>query len=165
MARRALAAGHRIGNHTFSHRRPLGLLTAEEAREEFDRTTRAIAAVGETRRVFRPYGGGGRIGPHLLQASVVERMIAEKYTCVVWNVVPGDWRDPDGWLERAKGQVECRNWSLVVLHDIHARAMGHLEDFLRHLEAEKFEFREDFPPESTPIVDGRVTMGLERFSG
>jgi hypothetical protein len=139
-------------------------LTPEEAIEEFDATTRAIAALGETRRIFRPYGGGGKIGPHLMQRAVVERMVAERYTCVVWNVVPGDWRDPEGWLARAEGMVENHNWSLVVLHDIHAQAMRHLDAFLGHLVKQGFEFRQDFPPGCMPIVDGRIAMPLENFS-
>ena len=71
LAKAARSHGHWLGNHTFSHRTPLGLLPAEEALSEFDRAHAAIEQTGETRRLFRPYGGGGRQGKHLMQVPVV----------------------------------------------------------------------------------------------
>lgn len=164
MAKRSMALGHQIGNHTFSHKKPLGLLPPEEAASEFDRTTQALAAVGETKRLFRPYGGGGKLGPHLMQPSVVERLIRDRYTCVLWNCVSGDWKDPEGWLARATAIVDAQEWSLVVLHDINMASMQHLETFLQHLERENFEFRQDFPASCLPIVDGEIRMPIEQFS-
>jgi peptidoglycan/xylan/chitin deacetylase (PgdA/CDA1 family) len=164
LARQVLAGGHHIGNHTYSHTTPLGRLTAQEALAEFDATARAIARVGETRRLFRPYGGGGRQGPHLLQRAIVERMTAEGYTCVLWNCVPGDFRDPEGWLARAIAGVEAQNWPLVVLHDISLAAMQRLDPFLDYLEERDYEFRQDFPPQCTPVVDGRIMQDLRGIS-
>jgi peptidoglycan/xylan/chitin deacetylase (PgdA/CDA1 family) len=164
VARRVLEAGHWIGNHTYSHTTPLGLLTAEEALAEFDATARAIARVGETRRLFRPYGGGGRQGPHLMQRAIVDRMVEQGYTCVLWNCVPGDFRDPEGWLPRAIAGVEAQNWPLVVLHDISLAAMRHLDGLLDYLEGRRYEFQQDFPPQCTPIVGGRVARALVGIS-
>ena len=161
LARRALAEGHRIGNHTYSHRVPLGLLPAAEALREIDDTERAITAIGETRRLFRPYGGGGRIGKHLLQPCVVDLLVERQYTCVLWNCVPGDWRDPDGWMARALAAVETRDWSLVVLHDINLQAMRHLDGFIAELLQRGYEFSQDYPPDCTPIVDGKIVHAME----
>ena len=158
---RARAEGHWIGNHTYSHRTPLGLLPPDEAVRELNSTEQAIVAAGETRRIFRPYGGGGRIGKHLLQRSVVDLLIVRRYTCVLWNCVPGDWRDPEGWLERALLDIETRDWSLVVLHDIASGAMRHLERFLEELTSRGYQMRQEFPPECTPIVDGRILRPID----
>ena len=164
LARRALAEGHQLGNHTWSHKTPLGLLPAEEAVRELQETARVVEEAGETKRLFRPYGGGGKLGPHLLQPAVVERLVADRYTCVVWNSVPGDWRDPEGWLDRAIQGVEAAEWPLVVLHDISMPAMLHLEPFLKHLRSHDFEIRQEFPVSCTPIVDGRIVAPLDGIS-
>jgi peptidoglycan/xylan/chitin deacetylase (PgdA/CDA1 family) len=156
LMQRAIAEGHSIGAHTFSHTKPLGKMPAVEAVREFNMTEEAITAAGVDRRLFRPYGGGGKIGKHLMQRGVLDLLVERRYTCVLWNSVPGDWRDPEGWLGRAVSDIATRDWSLVVLHDINAAAMGHLDAFLDHLAGDGYEWRQDFPPDCTPIVDGRI---------
>lgn len=85
------------------------------------------------------------------------------YTCVLWNVVPGDFRDPDGWMDRALADCRTREWSLVVLHDRDNGAMRHLESFLRKLRDEGHDLIQDFPPDCTPIVNGKVVQPLDEF--
>lgn len=164
-ARRALNEGHRVGNHTYSHRTPLGDLSREAALDEFDRTEAALDgldALGERcHRLFRPYGGRGTVGPHLLHPAVVERMESGGHTCVLWNVVPGDFRYPDDWPQRALEACRAHEWSLVVLHDIYTSTLAHLDSFIRLLKDEGYEFAQDYPPECTPIVNGRVALPLE----
>lgn len=164
LARRALAEGHQLGNHTYSHKTPLGRLSQEEALKEFDDAAKIVASAGETKKLFRPYGGGGKLGPHLMQPAVVNRLVDELYTCVVWSCVPGDWRDPEGWLARAIEGVESAEWPLVVLHDVSLPAMLHLEAFLQYLKSHDFEIRQDFPPSCTPIIDGRIVASLDGIS-
>jgi peptidoglycan-N-acetylglucosamine deacetylase len=161
-ARRALDEGHRVGNHTFTHRTPLGELSREAALEEFDRTEAALNAIG-AQRLFRPYGGRGSVGPHLLHPAVVERLESGGYTCVLWNVIPGDFRYPDDWPRRALDACRAREWSLVVLHDIYATTLAHLDAFIRALKDEDFKFTQDYPPECTPIVNGRIVLPLEPY--
>src|SRR5271163_3929269 len=67
LAERAAAEGHRIGNHSFTHRVPLGLDPAPEAVErEIGATERVLGTLAQNPKLFRPFGGGGKIGPHLL---------------------------------------------------------------------------------------------------
>jgi peptidoglycan-N-acetylglucosamine deacetylase len=169
-ARRALEEGHRVGNHTFSHRTPLGDLSREAALDEFDRTEAALdllnGALGpRTHRLFRPYGGRGTVGPHLLHPAVVERLERGGHTCVLWNVVPGDFRYPDDWPQRAVEACRSREWSLVVLHDIHATTLAHLDSFLRQLKHEGYAFTQEYPPECTPIVNGRIVLPIGNYCG
>ncbi|HSP67942.1 MAG TPA: polysaccharide deacetylase family protein [Bryobacteraceae bacterium] len=163
LARRARREGHWIGNHTWSHTGRLGEMTREAALEEFDRTQQALAWLEQPVRLFRPRGGGGRLGKGLLNPAIVERLTAGGFTCVLWTSVPGDFRDPDGWVDRALADCRSRDWSLVVLHDIRNGAVKHLNSFLRKLAAEGHSFTQEFPPDCTPIVTGRVLQPLDQF--
>jgi peptidoglycan/xylan/chitin deacetylase (PgdA/CDA1 family) len=163
IARRAVEEGHHIGNHTFTHTTPLGKLSQAAALEEFDRTEQALASLDRPERLFRPYGGGGALGPHLLHPAVVEKLEAGGYTCVLWNSVPGDWQHPDDWVDRAMEDCRSHPWSLVVLHDLPTGAMAHLDRFIRQLLDEGMELTQDYPPDCVPILDGRIVLPLEPY--
>jgi peptidoglycan/xylan/chitin deacetylase (PgdA/CDA1 family) len=163
LARRASREGHWIGNHTWTHTGRLGEMTREAALQEFDRTQQALAWVEQPARLFRPRGGGGRMGKGLLHPAVAERLIAGGFTCVLWTSVPGDFRDPDGWMDRALVDCRSRDWSLVVLHDIPNGAVKHLDTFLGKLAAEGHSFAQEFPQDCTPILNGRVLQSLDEF--
>jgi len=163
LVRRARSEGHYIGNHTFSHATPLGELGREAALEEFERAERALAWLDQPKRLFRPYARAGRQGPHLLHPAVLERLQSGKYWCVLWNCVPGDWRDPEGWMARALEGCRSRPWSLVVLHDLPTGAMAHLDRFLRTLREEGMELTQEYPPECVPIVEGEIVLPREPY--
>ena len=166
LARRASREGYWIGNHTWSHVGRLGEGTREAALQEFERTEQALSWID--RRVqpvplFRPRGGAGRLGRGLLHPAVVDRLTLGGYTCVLWNSVPGDYRDPDGWMDRALADCRTREWSLVVLHDLPNGAMRHLDSFLQKLREDGHQFTQEFPPECTPIVGGKIVQPLDGF--
>jgi len=168
IAQRARAEGHLIGNHTFSHSTPLGELDGAAALAEFERTEQAldwlqIGAAPQQQRLFRPYGGKGAVGPHLLHPAVVEKMLAGGYTCVIWNSVPGDFRHPNDWVDVALADCVERPWSLMVLHDLPNGAMAHLDGFIRRLRAQGIEITQDFPPECTPIVNGKIVLPMAQY--
>jgi peptidoglycan-N-acetylglucosamine deacetylase len=163
LIRAASQAGHRIGNHTFSHITPLGELDRASALAEFEKAEKALAWLDQPNRYFRPYGRAGKLGRHLLHPAVVEKLEVGCYTCVLWNSVPGDWRDPHGWVGRAIQDCRSRLWSLVVLHDTPTGAMSHLDEFIRRLLDEAAEIVQDYPPECMPIVDGKVVGPIERY--
>jgi peptidoglycan/xylan/chitin deacetylase (PgdA/CDA1 family) len=164
IARRAIEEGHRVGNHTFSHTTPLGNLSREAALDEFEHTEQALASLNFSQKLFRPYGGGGSLGPHLLHPAVVEKLEAGGYTCVLWNSVPGDWQHPDNWVERAMEDCHSRPWSLVVLHDLPTGAMAHLDRFIRQLLDEGMELTQEYPPDCVPILNGRIVSPIEQFT-
>ena len=164
IARRALAEGHRVGNHTFTHSTPLGRLSREAALDEFERTEQAVIALGEQPlRLFRPYGGRGTMGPHLLHPAVLEKLEQGFYTCVLWNCVPGDFKYPNDWPRRAFEDCRSRDWSLVVLHDLPGGAMAHLDSFIRQLKDEGVELVQDYPPDCVPLVDGRIVLPIDQY--
>lgn len=163
LVRRARSEGHWIGNHTFTHTTPLGELDRDAALEEFERAEEVLAGLDQPRHLFRPYARAGRVGQHLLHPAVIERMRNGPYWCVLWNCVPGDWRDPEGWVERAVAGCHTRAWSLVVLHDLPTGAMAHLERFIRTLRDEGFEITQEYPPECVPIANGAIVLPLDQY--
>lgn len=164
LARRASREGHWIGNHTWSHAGRLGEGTREIALQEFERTEQALSwVVDQGVPLFRPRGGAGKLGRGLLHPAVVDRLTLGGYTCVLWNSVPGDYSDPDAWMDRALADCRTREWSLVVLHDLPNGAMRHLDSFLRKLREDGHELLQVFPPECTPIVRGKIVQPLDGF--
>jgi peptidoglycan/xylan/chitin deacetylase (PgdA/CDA1 family) len=72
---RAAGEGHWIGNHTFTHSVPLGRQAGDDvAQREIGRTQDCLEGVVHPDRLFRPFGGGGVIGDHLLSAPVLRHL-------------------------------------------------------------------------------------------
>jgi len=163
LAERAHAEGHWIGNHTWSHSVPFGLMTADAAVQEFDRTQQAIGWLLHHHHFFRPYGQGGNLDNRLLSRPVLEHLARETATIVLWSALPRDWQDADGWVERALDQIAAQPWSLMVLHDLPTGAMRHLDRFLGLVADRGGRVRQDFPPDCLPMIDGRLTQPLDRY--
>ena len=164
LAERAHSEGHWIGNHTFTHSVPLGQQRdAETAQNEIGRTQDAIGDLTHPNRWFRPFGGGGNLDTRLLKPSVVDYLRRNKHSCVLWNAIPRDWDDPDGWIERALKQGQAQPWSLMVLHDLPTGAMDHLDRFLDRAREAGARIRQDFPPDCVPIRSGEIVRPIEQY--
>ncbi|KQT14462.1 MAG: polysaccharide deacetylase family protein [Bradyrhizobium sp.] len=164
LAERAHREGHWIGNHTFTHSVPLGEQSGRDTAEnEIGRTQDAIGNLAHPQRWFRPFGGGGNLDKRLLKPSVVDYLTREKHSCVLWNSIPRDWDDPEGWTERALGQCSRQPWTLMVLHDLPTGAMDHLERFLDRAAAAGARFRQDFPPPCVPIRNGEIALPIDDY--
>jgi peptidoglycan/xylan/chitin deacetylase (PgdA/CDA1 family) len=110
LLRRMVAAGHELGNHTYSHPR-CSSLEEDALREELTRAQAAITeASGHAPVLVRPpYGDdpervgavGARIG----------------LTCIMWDVDPIDWRERK--VERIVRRVldGVRDGAIVDFHD------------------------------------------------
>jgi peptidoglycan/xylan/chitin deacetylase (PgdA/CDA1 family) len=162
LAARARDEGHLLGNHSFNHAIPLGEDRRPDAVEVEIEATEALLAplvAGEPRR-FRPFGGGGVIGPHLLSQRAVDYLTVGGYSCVLWNSVPRDWVDPEGWVEQALADSAALPHALVVLHDIPGACLAGLECFITTARERGMEFVADLPPGCVPIHEGRVVGNL-----
>ncbi len=165
LAERVLAEGHRVGNHTFTHGAPLGSRGGAEAAAEIARAEAALGGLNPG-RLFRPNGGGGALGPHLLNRSALRALMAGGYTVVLWNAVPRDWDDADGWPARAIAQAAAaRAPVLMVLHDLDARAMRHLDATLGRLADAGHRFTADFPEACLPLRAGALRCDAAAISG
>lgn len=164
LAERAHAAGHWIGNHTMTHGTPLGKLTeAGAARREILDTQKLLGKLSHPDRLFRPFGGGGALGPHLLNQEAVDVLQQEKMTCVLWNAIPRDFDNPDDWTDLALEQCLAQPSTLLVLHDLPNGAMKHLASFISSLRDRGASFQQEFPPECVPIRRGRVAGMMSQF--
>jgi peptidoglycan/xylan/chitin deacetylase (PgdA/CDA1 family) len=155
LVERAADEGHWIGNHSLTHSTPLGSQPDEAyAAHEILTTQDRLGDLAHERRFFRPFGEGGKLGPHLLSAAAVELLCDGAYTCVLWNSVPRDWEDPVGWVDTALADVERLDHSVVVLHDLPTRAMDALPAFLDRLADGGATIVQDFPRDVVPIERG-----------
>ena len=160
LAQRAAAEGHWIGNHSLTHRVPLGdEPDRAHAEREIDGCQAILDDLGLTddRRLFRPFGGGGVLGPHLFSPAAVEVLRDGGYTCVLWTSVPRDWEDPAGWVEVALADVEAQEHAVVVLHDLPTGAMDALPRFLDELDRHGVEVVQDLPATVVAIAGGDTT--------
>jgi peptidoglycan/xylan/chitin deacetylase (PgdA/CDA1 family) len=153
--------GHRLGGHTWSHSVQFGVADEEVIVDELTRTRAAVEAAGGEGQLFRPYGAGGVIDDRLMSSAGASALCAGGYTCVLWNVLPGDWRDPAGWVDAALGEIDRHPWSVVVLHDVVEAALARLDEFLHRLSSRHPTWSQDFPDECTPIRNGVPTSSFD----
>jgi peptidoglycan/xylan/chitin deacetylase (PgdA/CDA1 family) len=160
LTRQAHAAGHWIGNHTLTHSVALGdRPDAAYAAREIGETQARIGALARPEKLFRPYGNAGLIGPHLLSRAALDVLLSGRYCAVLWNSVPGDWKDPNGWVERCVEQIRAQDWSVTVLHDVADACLTRLPELLERLRDLDVSFVQEFPDSLILTRDGRpVTL-------
>ena len=163
---RAKAEGHRVGNHTLTHTVEFGRATDHTLPDrEIGEAQAILSDFVDADRLFRPYGGGGVLGPSLLSPAAVEFLCRGGYTCVLWNSVPRDWELVTEWPERALADIRAQEWTVVVLHDIRTGAMAQLPRFLDAVRALNVEIVSAFPDVCVPIFRGEKRDGLSAYVG
>lgn len=117
IARAVAAAGHVIGNHTFTH--PLLIFkSAAETRSELVDCRNALTdAIGEHSTFFRPPFGGRR--PATLR--IARELGLET---VMWNVTGYDWNAPPASAVEGKVVRQMRGGDVILLHDGGHKGMG-----------------------------------------
>lgn len=166
LSERAAAAGHWVGNHTFSHSAALGTMAAAEAAREIERTQALLGDLAHPDLLFRPPGArGGVIDRRLLSSAALDVLQRDGYTLVLWNAVPHDWDDPERWVETALGQLAELPRAVLVLHDLPTGAMRHLDTFLARALELGARFVQHFPLECTPLVRGVAQGPLDAYVG
>jgi peptidoglycan-N-acetylglucosamine deacetylase len=162
---RARAEGHWIGNHTYSHNMPLGRIADPAvAIAEIEMTQALIGNCAQERRLFRPYGEGGNLDNRLLSRPVIQHLQDRRYDCVIWNVVPGDWLEPDGWVDTALARIEATSQALIVLHDIPAASPAKLSEFIERCLDCGHSISQDFPASCVLIRNGAIVQPLDHLA-
>jgi peptidoglycan/xylan/chitin deacetylase (PgdA/CDA1 family) len=160
LMRDAHAAGHWIGNHTLTHTVALGdCPDAGYAETEIGETQLLIGELSHPHKLFRPYGNQGLIGPHLLSRAAVSYLLEHQYCSVLWNCVPGDWRDPIGWLDVCIAQAKAQDWAVVVLHDIPDACVARLPELMARLNDIGVQWEQEYP-ESVILTRGGEVRSL-----
>ncbi len=166
LARRALADGHVVANHSMTHSEPLGLTTdADHVSVEIEQTEELMRqeGVAPDRPLFRPFGLGGKLGPHLLSAAAADHLTRNGYTVVLWNSVPRDWEDIDGWPQRALADISTQDHTVLVLHDLPTGAMAQLPPFLDRVQADGVDITLDLPAACVPLRAGSPSETLDDY--
>jgi peptidoglycan/xylan/chitin deacetylase (PgdA/CDA1 family) len=118
-ARRIVAAGHEIGNHSFSHPN-LDELGDDEVVGEVLRAREIIEReTGVVTDQFRP--PWGRLRP-----ETTEAIFATGHDIVLWNTSVRDWEGPDASAIAARILDGLGDGTIVALHD----RVGHNPDVL-----------------------------------
>jgi len=110
IARRIVAEGHEIGNHTYSHKE-LVRLTRKRIIKELDRTGEAIRnACGVSTDLFRPPRG-------MYRQATRSLLMKLGYKIILWSVSSVDWRrtSPNWILNRIRRYA--RFGSIILFHD------------------------------------------------
>lgn len=171
LATRAVAEGHRLGHHTATHTVLLGAAQDPDAavaaeiaaiEPEIDELAGTSETAGE--RLFRPYAAGGVLDRQVFSPAAVRYLEQHRYTCVLWNSLPRDWEDPQGWAATALADVARTDWTTVVIHDVDTGAMAQLPEFLDGLAATGAEIVPGFPDSCIPIKQGQLLQSLSHLT-
>jgi peptidoglycan/xylan/chitin deacetylase (PgdA/CDA1 family) len=125
-----LAAGHDLGNHTWSHQQ-MPSLSAQAAREEIRRGADALRkATGSPGWWFRPSGT-----PHSTATIRAAASRSGYPRCVAYDVDPQDYRDPGSAQVVSRTLAKARPGSIVSLHLGHLGTVAALPQILAGLAA------------------------------
>lgn len=108
LARRAVAEGHTLANHTWSHVQ-LPDATGAERRREIARGAAAIAPMGGA-ALFRPPRGRQSLASRLAVALA-------GHAVVTWSAHAEDWRPHDAAWMAARLAAQLRPGAIFLLHD------------------------------------------------
>jgi peptidoglycan/xylan/chitin deacetylase (PgdA/CDA1 family) len=157
LMRKAHGAGHWIGNHTLTHSIALGdRPDAAYAAMEIGETQRRIGALSHPDKLFRPYGKSGLTGPHLFSQAAKSYLLEQGYCTILWDSVPGDWRDREGWVDLGLAQAQAQEWPTIVLHDIDDACLARLPEFIDRLAGLGVEWRQEFPDSVVMTRGGKI---------
>lgn len=156
ISERAFAAGHRIGNHSFTHSTPFGLLVDPQVGiDELIRTDRLLGGLVGDERLYRPFGGG-EVGRHLLNRPTWEFLASRNFTCVLWDFVAPERLKPDSWMAPALQACLAREWTVLVMHDTDWGGTAYLPAFLQMARDAGAEFSQAFPDHCVPMRQGQT---------
>jgi len=125
-----LAAGHELGNHTWSHQQ-MPALSATEADDEIRRGAEALReATGSTGWWFRPSGT-----PHSTATIRAAAGRSGYRRCVSYDVDPRDYQDPGSSAVASRTLAMVRPGSIVSFHLGHAGTVKALPTVLAGLAA------------------------------
>ena len=130
---RAVAEGHEIGSHTWSHVK-MTSAGAQRLQSELDRTAEVIrAATGRAPAVMRPPYGA-------TNAKLIDWVMQRYGTpSILWDVDTQDWKHPGVGVVVSRVLHKSRRGSIILLHDIHASTLAAVDDIVAGLQARGFK--------------------------
>lgn len=123
------AAGHEIGNHTWSHEH-LTKMSVAAAQKDLKKTDEAIKhAIGKNPTLIRPPFGA--LGPALKKSLDVP--------VALWDVDTLDWKTRDT-KKTVKTAEKVVPGSIVLMHDIHESTVKAVPKILEDLKSQGYHF-------------------------
>ena len=92
---RIIDEGHWVGNHSLSHSVELGTTNNKLLIEQEIGGNEEIIKEYNQHKLFRPYMAGGIISPKIFSQEAVDFLCLNKYTLVLFNVLPKDWENAE----------------------------------------------------------------------
>ena len=134
IARRIVAEGHEIANHTYNHPH-LTQVGAARLDSEMTRTTDAIVrATGRRPTNMRP--------PYGAINARVEQALLQKhgFDVIMWSVDPLDWRRPGAEVVRQRLVDGATPGGILLAHDIHPGTIEAMPGTIGDLKAKGYGF-------------------------
>ena len=131
---RALNEGHRLGNHSYSHKELTKLESVQQAKELKKTNSLLAALTGEENQEFRPpYGSKNKA---LIKLSSDQGMRS-----VMWNIDSMDWGDPQpkSIVKRVMAELEKKQRGIILFHDIHKQTVQALPLLLKQLKEDGYK--------------------------
>lgn len=134
IAKRIVAEGHEIANHTWTHP-SLSKLGAASVKREIDRTSDVIRTVtGITPKTMRPPYGA-------TNARINKRMDEEfGLKVIMWSVDPLDWKYRNSTRVANEILTKTQPGGIVLAHDIHPSTVAAMPAAIDGLKAKGFRF-------------------------
>lgn len=134
IARRIVAEGHEIANHSWSHP-TLTAISAARLEKEMTSTTEVIQRVtGRTPTNMRPPYGA-------VNERVRQSMFKDHgFDVIMWSVDPLDWRRPGAEVVRQRLVDGAKPGGILLAHDIHPGTIEAMPGTIRDLKAKGFGF-------------------------
>ncbi|MEP9375170.1 polysaccharide deacetylase family protein [Aquabacter sp. CN5-332] len=128
------AAGHEIGNHSWSHPQ-LPKLAVAAVDKQIEDTSALVQSLTGTKPIYLrpPYGA-------ITQS--LQQHIEEKYgmSLIFWSVDPLDWKYRDAQVVHDQIMKQVRPGAIVLAHDIHATTVAAMPRVLDELIAKGYKF-------------------------
>ena len=134
IARRIVAEGHEIANHTWSHPK-LTAISAARLDQEMTSTTEIIQRVTGRRptNMRPPYGA--------VNERVRQSMFQDHgFDVIMWSVDPLDWQRPGAEVVRQRLVDGAKPGGILLAHDIHPGTIEAMPGTIRDLKAKGFGF-------------------------
>ena len=132
--KRAVAEGHEIGNHSWSH--PNFTVTPDETvHTELRRTACLIqSTTGIAPRLVRPpFGESTRSQRQWVRETLQNELVR-------WSVDPRDWMQPGGAAIRQRVVEGACSGSIILLHDVQPQTVEAVPAIIGELLARGFQF-------------------------
>jgi peptidoglycan-N-acetylglucosamine deacetylase len=134
IARRIVAEGHEIGNHTWRHP-TLSALGMGSVLSEIDRTQEAVwRTVGAVPATMRPpYGAMNHWQSRQLQEQ-------RNIPTIIWSVDTQDWRRPGSGVVADRMVRGAAPGAIILAHDIHGPTVRAIPAAIEGILSRGFEF-------------------------